>query len=301
MKDHKKNIICHIGFPKTGTTFLQYAIFPKIEGVQYIPTELSKQLFSTTIDSDDTVYDEQINRSSLQQLIDPSSTTVLLSNERLTGSHQTGHFVNRSQIARRLKNLGIDKIIITIRNQVDVLESAYRQYIKRGGVLKFKDYFGLEKTTINPPFALDYYNYALIVDLYADLFGKQNVLVLTYETLGDDNFYQRLADFLGVDYTTNSTKMQAQHINKSLGYRRTSVLRILNHFTYSTSRPSSLLGKKMSTRFFYRMLHALPGAQTRRSFMDEETKAYLSTYFRHSNRDLQNRLQVVLNDRYIET
>ncbi len=125
--------------------------------------------------------DIQDIQASFNKLYKQNASVNLFSHEFLTGLHHQTGFINRSLIARRLKSVGFQKILITIRNQFDILESAFKQYIKVGGVLKFRSYFNLKGDNsmyyfTMHRFHLDYFNYFHIIKLYSDLFG----LILLY-------------------------------------------------------------------------------------------------------------------------
>ena len=44
-----QEIICHIGFPKTGTTYLQKNVFPQIKNINYVESNRIKQLLHDLI------------------------------------------------------------------------------------------------------------------------------------------------------------------------------------------------------------------------------------------------------------
>jgi hypothetical protein len=285
----------HIGFPKTATTFLQTAVFPRLEspGFAYVPHESSIRLFASLIDDDDTIYDLEMTAERVRECAQESEA-VLFSYEGLTGHHYRSGFMNRSQIARRLKQIGFDRVLITIRSQFDALESAYKQYIKGGGVLRFCDYvtFDASKTRYLDP---RYFDYHLIHDLYASTFGPSNVLVLQYERLREPEFLEALKGFLSVRTTTLEWGALS---NKSLSFEKMSLLRVCNHFTYSGLRPSSLFSKRVSTSAVHRILRRLPFGNSDRSFHDEGTRASVARFYADSNRRLAESARITLAAAY---
>jgi len=112
-------------------------IFNQIKSAKFINDELLLSLFNKTINEDNTILNVKLIHSQFEELF-KNSKTNLCSYESLTGQHQLSVFINRIIIAERLKVFGFQKIIISIRNQCDILESAYKQYIKSGGILKFE-------------------------------------------------------------------------------------------------------------------------------------------------------------------
>jgi hypothetical protein len=285
----------HIGFPKTATKFLQTAVFPQFKGpvFYYVPFEASASLCASLIDDDDTIYDPVATTSRLREHA-PESSTVLVSYEGLTGHHYRTGFMNRSQIARRLKQVGFDRVLITIRNQFDAIESSYKQYIASGGVLSFRGYIGFdpEKPLYLHP---KYFDYSLIHGLYAAIFGPSNVLVLQYERLHEPEFLQGLAGFLGA----SSIDVEwSPPVNRSLTYRDAAILRVINHFTYNSFRPSSLISKRVSTSAADRLLRRLPVRKSDRSFHDTATRAWVGQFYAESNRRLAETARIALAPQY---
>jgi hypothetical protein len=285
----------HIGFPKTATTFLQTAIFPKLikEGFAYFGKEPSARFFSQLIDDDDTIFDAAAMAAAVRERA-ARGRKVLFSYEGLTGEHYRSGFVNRTQIARRLRRVGFDRVLITIRNQFEVLESAYKQHVKSGGVLHFRDYISLdpEKPRYLHP---RYFDYRLVYDLYAAAFGRDNVLVLQYEALGEPPFLSALASFLG---TRPISTEGGAPTNESLSYEKTAILRVLNHFTYSSLRPSSLLTRRFSSAAVHRGLRALPFGNSDRSFLDADARASITELYADSNRELASVAGIMLAPEY---
>lgn len=285
----------HIGFPKTATTFLQTAVFPRLAGPEfvYVTHEPCVRLFASLIDDDDTIYDAAATADRIRECA-PTGTAVLFSYEGLTGHHYRSGFMNRSQIARRLKQVGFDRVLITIRNQFAALESAYKQYIKSGGVLRFRDYVTLDasKTRYLDP---RYFDYHLIHDLYASTFGASNVLVLQFERLREPDFLEGMMTFLGTGPVSVEWGAPA---NPSLSFEKTAFLRVCNHFTYSSLRPSSILSNRVSTSAAHRLLSRLPFGNSDRSFYDDGTRATVARFYADSNRHLAEAARVTLTSAY---
>lgn len=293
-----KKIICHIGFPKTGTTFLQKSIFTKFDGITYKDDLQIKSIFYDIIEKDETIYDLLSIKEELHSVLDESPNNLLLSYEPLTGHHYKTNFPNRTQIARRLKEIGINKIIITIRNQFDVLESTYKQYVKSGGVLKYSEYFNFTSKK-NGYFNIEYFNYFKIIQLYSSLFGTENVLVLQQENLNCENksFFNCLFDFLEIKPQDFSFELK-KNINKSLSKEATNLLRIINHFTYNSFQPSHLISKRISTYLFYRILIQFSSTKSRKTFLNSKYKKNVTNFFYKSNQKIEDVCEIKLDQKY---
>lgn len=293
-----KKIICHIGFPKTGTTFLQKNIFTKIDRITYKDDRQINRIFYDVIEKDETIYDLLSLKIELRIIQKESPQNMLLSYEPLTGHHYKTSFPNRTQIARRLKEIGISKIIITIRNQVDVLESTYKQYVKSGGVLKFSEYFDFTLAE-NKYFNIEYFNYFNIIQLYSSIFGRENVLVLQHENLTYENqlFFNNLFDFLETKPQIFSYELK-ENINKSLSKKATNLLRILNHFTYNSFRPSHLISKRISTQLFYRVILKFISKKSKKTFLNAKYEKIIHNFFYESNQKIEEDYGMKLHQKY---
>ncbi|MEP5234103.1 MAG: hypothetical protein ABJQ86_04790, partial [Cyclobacteriaceae bacterium] len=130
--------IVHIGYPKTATTFLQWEVFPNLEGVNYVDYRTCEKIFTPLIYLDEFDYDP----SYVQEILKTYGLerTNLFSFEGLVGAPFIYKGLGRSEIPERLRTLGFDKIIITLRDQEDMLDSLYRQYVIQGGVVRFADF-----------------------------------------------------------------------------------------------------------------------------------------------------------------
>lgn len=91
------------------------------------------------------------------------------------------------------------KIIVIIRNQVDVLISRYTEYIRGGGNLDVDDF--LDQLVYNSSYKkyMDY-RYNHVLELLHSIFKKENVHLIMLEDFKDDpvKVFESLSSFLGV-------------------------------------------------------------------------------------------------------
>lgn len=169
-----RSIVIHIGYHRTGTTFLQKDVSPHLSpecGV-VLPWHTYKTIYGALIDG-------TLNNNMLQGLYSSfeRSTVLFLSYELLSGDIMTD---NLSVPATIHKVIPSAKIIITLRSQYTLLPSLYTYlYLKDGGRLNYVDFL----TECLKNNKADYYQ---MVKTYIDLFGRANVNVLYFEELQDD-------------------------------------------------------------------------------------------------------------------
>lgn len=235
----------HIGLCKTGTSFLQQCFFPAIDGIHYINVHAS--WLDEIIYKNDFDFEYKKVRSNFKTFISANSLPVLISNESLAGNFLHGA-MDTTMIANRLHAMHDDlKIIITIRNQMDMIDSLYRQYVHQGGALSFLNFMKLGAP--NPIYAgLSYLNYYKLVSLYCGLFGRKNVLILKYEDLNCDYklFLRQILDFIGVDYKHDLADV---FVKKNVGLSDLAIfiMRVINRFVPSWANSASVIPHRILT------------------------------------------------------
>jgi len=166
----KTEIVIHIGLHKTGTTFLQTEVFPKIPNINY----------QTKVDLATKVEEGKIN---------------LFSDENLDGgSYRLFNTVEqRYTILKNLHRLYPNaKIILCLRDRDKWLKSAYKQYVVAYKSCSFKEY----KNRLDK----DFLNYSMYVKRL-DYLWVNNVYVCTFEDLQKNpkQFVKGICDFIGVE------------------------------------------------------------------------------------------------------
>lgn len=248
--------IIHIGFPKTGTTYLQTTVFPFLD-VSFVGFKESASILGKLVYADRLDYEisEVVKKISDYQDDKP----LLFSFENLAGSPFYYKGLNRSSIPDKLKDLGFTKIIITIRNQQSAIDSYYRQYVVQGGTLNFSEFLDLEnkRPWQSKYFNLNYLKYDALLSVYEEVFGRENVLVLSQEMLMDTQnvYFEKLMRFM------NLPKMQIEKaqegVNVSLTNLSLYILRFVNHFTYSSISPHHMLSDRIKNTYFFKFLAIL--------------------------------------------
>ncbi len=183
------DILIHIGYHKTGTTWLQKHIFDKQKLGFHLPFDRWELMTQLTVphpfDFDATaccVYIQQILDSSVNSVFYP-----VISHERLSGNPHRGGYDSK-ELAERLANIFVrPRILIVIREQISMILSTYNQYVKRGGPLSLKDYITCrEDKLLLREFELVRFQYHRLIAYYHRLFGADNVLVLPYEAIAQN-------------------------------------------------------------------------------------------------------------------
>lgn len=226
-------VLVHIGYPKTATSFLQHNVF---EADPQLLSMSRRSIRDHFLEPGGLDFDSGRTKSWLNQCRCEARDTrrqLVLSDEGLSGSIYTGGsggYVTK-EVATRIQQVVPDAhVLIVIRNQLDLIESAYRQYVRRGGTLTFIKYLTDRGTNYKlPGFRFRHLDYHALVELYRSLFFPDRVHVMTYEALREDpdRFLKDLALVLGVQALSSRSSTPS---NVSSSATSVVLARLTNHF-----------------------------------------------------------------------
>ena len=248
-------ICIHVGPPKTGTSFLQRRVFPKLEGVFDVYNEAPEFLASIRnilVEENPLMVSMDKLRLEADRLLAKCvGDAVLISWENLFGSALTG-FANNAHIAAGLKELFPDaRIILSVRRQDAYAESAYRQELHTYQSVSPANFTGWDGAgnfrrkvfvdyTPYPAMDVPALDWTPYIDNYVRLFGLERVKILAYEALVADpaGYIQSMCDFMGVPpYVPAMISLE----NRSYSLLSCWIARALNRFVRIPGRPFGLI------------------------------------------------------------
>ena len=255
------SLLIHIGFHKTGTTFLQRKIFNKKENGFCTPVDRI-HLRDIFIQTDPFEFDPVKIRADLWPNIDQAFQDQLvpvLSHEQISGQPGGGAYglrrrekeASRKEIADRLYDCFPQaRILIVIREQCDMIQSIYK-FLVCGWHGKLSATIGqfLDQSPLNdgysPLFSMWYIEYHRIVEYYMNLFGQSSILVLPYEWLRDDPnyFINHIRSFVDLD---SQQTYQSEKVNEGYSAAVCEFRRVLNRWIVSPNQPGKI--SKMESR-----------------------------------------------------
>ncbi|WP_179318042.1 hypothetical protein [Winogradskyella helgolandensis] len=223
-------LVFHVGFHKTGSTWLQKRIFQ--ENMQFNllnnfvkpwTDDIIIYLVKTNIlEFDIDFFRELVNKKYVKDKIN------IVSAERLSGHPYSGGF-DAEVIARKIQMAFPDsKILIVSREAEAFKKSCYKQIVKEGYLGRFSD-FDRDKSWKSSGPNNTYFQQDLTINLYTSLF--KSVLLLDFEVFIKNKvvFMNRLFDFCNLENTIDSTFYE-EKINKTVSNRRIRALRVLNRW-----------------------------------------------------------------------
>lgn len=284
----------HIGYPKTATTFLQYELFDRLDGFINIGIPKTKQdedyakfknrLFKTLV----LEFEDQrkyINKF-LKTLKNKRKNKLIFSHESIS----VNRWVGRRTIARRLSNFFPgSNILITIRNQYDLLKSMFKQTLKEGSrrnerIFDFEEW--IEKLWKNRHIRsrLHYYKYNKVIQEYVNLFGSNNVTIALFEELENKEkvFGEKIAKFLEIDLDRIIGKLDSPPRNTSISERYKKFQKIRHKFNLDSNLFPFIPDKIkdfLVLRFFKK------GKKLGLKY-PEDLRENIKNFYRSANRDL---------------
>jgi hypothetical protein len=205
--------LLHIGYHKTGTTWLQRYVFGDSEtgfsqmgGAQRLIAVNAFDFRQRRIRKQ---MERQMGRAQGKGLV------PVLSSERLSGEPQFGGY-DSELIADRLATVFPNaRILVVVREQTSMFLSIYKEYIRRGGAASLRQYLATPRDGYwLPQFRFAFLEYHRLIRYYQDLFGAESVLVIPYELLRTqpDTFLRQIGEFVDVP----AIQRQVRPVNVSL-------------------------------------------------------------------------------------
>lgn len=258
----------HIGYHKTGTTYLQNYVYPYLTGLEYVDRRASEKYFSPLLNKDS---------HSIPETPLPDG---LYSFEGLVGA-LFDYSGEMERIAAALKNIGFTRIIITIREPLSLIDSSYRQWIQQGASGSIEQF-------LSKVFQMEYLDYARTIGTYHRLFGSESVLVLFNEELkkNPDKVFEQISEFLDAP-PLEKTRRRKSGSNISLSNASIRILSRLNAWSDMTARIGLDSAKKRLILQKYLDPYLISYFSSRSSFLSPEMKVKLGGLLRPSLEETQ--------------
>jgi hypothetical protein len=261
--------IIHIGYHKTATNWFQRIFYPRVTSHRYIHRKRVRAAF---LDPSALQFSRDTALAALGTGESPQG--LILCEEELSGNIHAGglHGCFSKELGVRLRaTLPGARVVIFIRNQVDMIASVYKQYIKEGGTFGVNRYLYPERylpasgfrPAKCPMFAFDHFDYDALVGHYQALFGDDRVHVFAFEEFSRDNaaFMARYRDIFGFEVDLDA--LPEEQPNPPYGRGTLLVAWLMNHFTFRDLCHKRYLvhipGVYKAQRILMKRLNRLPG------------------------------------------
>lgn len=225
----------HVGYPKTASTYLQYGVFSNSSfGFGMAGGQENRSHIMHWFRTDDPYLFEPDKVSEdmirLEKPVRDRGLVPVWSEETFVGNPLTRCY-DGAWMLEKLHSTGrAFQIVFTIRNQADLILSAYREYLKLNRN-SLRDFVGTghEPRSFRPIFHPEYLLYDIAVNSWAEAFGRENILVLPQELLRSDpeDYIKRLLSCVGI---STASEVPSQAYNVGRGGTALLAARTLNAF-----------------------------------------------------------------------
>lgn len=307
---HKKQvhdmnrIVLHIGLPKTGTTWLQSLFFPCQNEINYIDiapqnnlsdkhpalVELIRISRIAHVDLSDADLDR--SREIIERYLDPERINVFSNENRFPGVHTV---YSGGDIYSVIKNLHVlyprMKIVLILRNQMEMLSSLYLQRLDTGGECgTFRQYLDSCVSSLIP-----YLKYEDLIVILQDVFTETNVYISTYENLKADpvQYLKNLSAFMGLS-VPNLDIQSKRLVNRSLSLHSMYVALSMNRVCRAVGIGNRHPWRRRVIDLLKRMDVVIIDKYSLRNKPRNPYEKVLTQYYAESNTKLSQRLGIDL-------
>lgn len=298
-------MLLHIGFQKTGTTYLQAHVFTPAKGFCYPWTVNGAQAIEHFVlthprrfrpDEVRAAFDEAVRQAGGEGRV------PVISHEDLSGYPVFGRYYGYEVGDRLLAAFPEGRVLIGVREQKAMIRSMYGQYVRQDGEWPLPEFLGprYERPGFRPICRMDHFEYDLMVEFYRERFGPDRVLVLPLELLKRDpvGYEQRVHDFAG-----SAARAEAGRAPENVGHGAITAgfNRWLNRFAkrppvwHPDERPASLAHRaKMKACKVLDSTIPKQWHRARETKLRAQVAERVGDYYRESNRRLASLIGVDL-------
>ncbi|MCB1652280.1 MAG: sulfotransferase [Alphaproteobacteria bacterium] len=312
-------MLIHIGWSRTATTWVQKGLFAhpdrgfSIVGKAHDQDHKTRKMVTHFSEHHPLKPLGPIRDKILDWLgpeieaVQKAGKTPVITNEVLSGSEFASSY-NAAKTADVLQAAFPDaKIFMATREQISMIFSHWIRYVFAGGILDIEDYIGWKYhpnwRELYPVFDLDSFCYNYTVSYYAELFGKDNVLLQPVELLRahPQEYVQNIYNLCGlpapeIPQSEFETEVNSNHDTLAVQYIRYMNMG-LGHPLFGDSRLYNKIrenGRRLSKWYAQRR-----DPQCSKSIKDDKMRRIAQSvgdYYAEPNADLQDFVSCNLAD-----
>lgn len=279
------DVIFHVGYPKTASTWLQRKFFPQIVSHTYVDLAETNNIF---VRVDSLGFDAAHVRNQFS-----GCNGVLFSSEGLVTIFKHGWDYANTFIANAQKmhaTFPQAKVLLLLRRQQSMICSAYMQHVKNGGNYSLRKFLYGGRS-----FSFDHLMYHRVIEYYDFLFGADNVFVYLYEEFNESPqlFIRKLSEDLHIKVKFDNVSYDV--VNMGLRKYMLPIMRFVNLFTKPyVGQKMFIIPLRMTfvlVQFLNKMnRYSIFGKHLNDSMLSRCDLDFISNYYKESNRQLAKRI-----------
>ncbi len=302
----------HLGYPRTGTTFLQTHLFPKHKQINYLGPKVYNDTFKVKIDQSMLNIIEEENASSdfSLNLFDEKKVN-LVSSERYL-SYRKFNYVGLKKLAYLVKNYFPNskfKVFYTIRNQFDIIQSYYYQsygYLSR--FLDCRNFIDLIEKIEKRDFKnknfkrfIQAFNFEYSYNLIYKEFDFAEIKIFSFKELTENknNYIKNLSNFIEINdeesikLCSNISKINSNTIVDKKRIMQSNLQRIISDNSYY-KKIKHLIPKKI-VNFTNSLLNKTISSKID-SDLEIAMRKTINDYYNESNQNFRKKAGVNIFD-----
>lgn len=179
-------LLLHIGFHKTATSWMQQRLFVPDHGYRQVARH--GEVWRHVVGVHGLLFDPEEMRAAIRAgMAELHAGEVPVVSSEIISGHPFFGGMGSDVFAARMKEIAPEaKILISVRHQRRMLTSVYMQYLSRGGTMSPEKFFAGDPDLGFYGFRPAHFEYHRLVGLYQSLFGAENVLVVSQESIARD-------------------------------------------------------------------------------------------------------------------
>jgi len=318
-------VFFHIGYPRTGTTFLQANIFPFHSQINYLGPKhhfygdqpevkvyLKNDLLKRITNSfkSKNIYELKTSEivQEMQKIIDINQFDQKKINLISTEKYLTYGFKSYKEIylikkylSAKVENLDF-QIFYLIRNQYDIIFSQFHHgnflLKKQLGIDEFeKLIFSLDNIAQTKKEVCEFfelYDYYKVYNELKEIFGEKNIKILEYENFKEDpqDFFSRLSEILKIENSEINNLLNKHKLN-ALNQNQNQLI-IENSITIFLGNLLKKLNlNKIIPKFLKRKIKILLSTKILITKYDQnKLRSIVKSYYKNSNTNFKNQTGV---------
>jgi hypothetical protein len=288
--------IAHIGYPKTGTYWFRNNLYFRLQKYEIIQNSTIQQAIIT-------VNALKFSAEEAQEMLkNYLGKDIIIDFHGFIGTtHAFGAsgYLTKEHCSRLKDVFGDIHIVLMLRNQIDLIDSHYKQHIIEGGTYSTNKYLNFRSnfSFINALmlFDKDHFDFYTQVKFQQKLFGKDNVHVYFFEEFSENPelFCKKMFDDLGITEFPDNVDYSISNGSLPMSYYR--ILRFLNRFSkyyvvnkdyyFTVPLLFNLTRKRSMRNWLFKK-----STYKKRYAFSEKQRGYIADLYRESNNKMIDEL-----------